>query len=219
MLINEWVWLRSQGLLIKSESALRFSFGVRAQTEIKIWRIKGMCTVFLWSDMVATIFSAACIVQLLFKSGYLFEGSIYFFKKCRIRYVWAVQWQLLYTVSSTCNLSVLLPALERSCTTQTALVLACWQIICVRVPHTLAAATIGGRCLFSSELLIVRLSEGDYNSRAVSIEWNLVCLKQEFITVKGQLPYGFYTHIRIGWRRQSAVNVLIRYLTWSQFRC
>ena len=47
MLINEWVWLRSQGLLIKSESALRFSFKVKAQTEIKIWRIKGMCTVFL----------------------------------------------------------------------------------------------------------------------------------------------------------------------------
>ena len=41
MLVNEWAWLRSTSLLIKSESALGFSFGVRAQTEMKIWCIKG----------------------------------------------------------------------------------------------------------------------------------------------------------------------------------
>ena len=29
-------------LLIKAESALGFSFGVRAQTEMKIWCVKGM---------------------------------------------------------------------------------------------------------------------------------------------------------------------------------
>ena len=31
-------------LLIKPESALGFVFGVRAQTEMKIWCITGMCT-------------------------------------------------------------------------------------------------------------------------------------------------------------------------------
>ena len=30
-------------LLIKSESAIGFSFGVRAQTKMKIWCIIGMC--------------------------------------------------------------------------------------------------------------------------------------------------------------------------------
>ena len=30
---HEWVWLRSQGLLIKSESALRFSFGVMQSSD------------------------------------------------------------------------------------------------------------------------------------------------------------------------------------------
>ena len=40
MLINEWAWLRSRVCLFEAESALGFSFGVRAQTEIKC--IKGM---------------------------------------------------------------------------------------------------------------------------------------------------------------------------------
>ena len=31
------------GLLIKPESALGFVFGVRAQTERKIWCVAGMC--------------------------------------------------------------------------------------------------------------------------------------------------------------------------------
>ena len=42
MFINEWVWLKSH-VYIKSESALAFSFGIRALTEMKIQCIKGMC--------------------------------------------------------------------------------------------------------------------------------------------------------------------------------
>ena len=36
-------------LRIKSESALGFSFGVRTQTEIKLWGAKGMCMLKLVS--------------------------------------------------------------------------------------------------------------------------------------------------------------------------
>ena len=40
MLVNECgAWLRSQ---VQPESALGFSFGVRAQTESKIWCVTGM---------------------------------------------------------------------------------------------------------------------------------------------------------------------------------
>ena len=34
--------VKVMSLLIEGESALGFSFGVRAQTEIKIWCVKGM---------------------------------------------------------------------------------------------------------------------------------------------------------------------------------
>ena len=54
-----------------------------------------------------------------------FEGGVYFdqwrLEKVRIR---VIQWQLLDAGSSTHNLSVLLSAMEKSCTTQTALALA-----------------------------------------------------------------------------------------------
>ena len=35
--------MKVTNLLNKSESALRLSFGVRAQTEMVIWYVKGMC--------------------------------------------------------------------------------------------------------------------------------------------------------------------------------
>ena len=38
MFVNEWV----TSLLFKAGSALGFSFGVRVQTEMKIWFIKGL---------------------------------------------------------------------------------------------------------------------------------------------------------------------------------
>ena len=42
MLVNESAWIRSR-VLILPERALRFSFTIRAQTEMKIWCITGMC--------------------------------------------------------------------------------------------------------------------------------------------------------------------------------
>ena len=73
--------------------------------------------------------------------------------------------------SSTCSLSVLLSPVEISLRTRTALEWALAVIIsmCVRRLCILPAATIQGRCLFRSELPIMRLlfKGGDY-SRAVS---------------------------------------------------
>ena len=46
MVVNEWAWLRLESLLIDAESALGFSFGVRPQTEMKIWCVKA-CIWFL----------------------------------------------------------------------------------------------------------------------------------------------------------------------------
>ena len=44
--------------------------------------------------------------------------------------------------------------------------------------------------------------------------------EQEFITIRVCNFHMVSTPtIWIGWRRQSAVNMLIRYLTWSHFRC
>ena len=42
MLINGWVWLRSQVLLFNAGNGLGFSFGGRVWTEMEIWRTKGM---------------------------------------------------------------------------------------------------------------------------------------------------------------------------------
>ena len=103
--------------------------------------------------------SSCCSLQCLFKitsirrRGYfffslhvfvrlLFEGGVYFFGKPTdinvgwIGYVGAIQLQLLDAVSSKCSLSVLMSAMETSCTTQTALAPAWWpssEVICTRV--------------------------------------------------------------------------------------
>ena len=42
--------VKVMSLLIKPESALGFVFGVRAQTEMKIWYITGMCMLKVSSD-------------------------------------------------------------------------------------------------------------------------------------------------------------------------
>ena len=42
--------VKVMSLLIKPESALGFVFGVRAQTEMKIWCIIGMCMLKVSSD-------------------------------------------------------------------------------------------------------------------------------------------------------------------------
>ena len=79
----------------------------------------------------------------------LFEGGIYFIGKPAdindgwIRNVRVIQWRLLDAGSSTCNLSVLLSAMEKSCATLTALALARFNHIRVRVPRFAAAAIRG----------------------------------------------------------------------------
>ena len=42
MLINEWVWLRSRVCLLRLETELG-SFLESEQTEMKIWRVTGLC--------------------------------------------------------------------------------------------------------------------------------------------------------------------------------
>ena len=94
-------------------------------------------------------FSLQVLVRLLS------EGGIYFFGKPAdindgwIRYIWVIQWQLLDAVRSKHSLSVLLSAVETSCTTWTPPVQAWWPLseincICVHVLHIVAAATIWG---------------------------------------------------------------------------
>jgi len=89
-----------------------------------------------------------------------------------------VQLGLIDTGSSTRSLPVLLSAVEMGLRTQTALVQGSVAAIIstrVRVPHIVTAATIRGRRLFCSELLIVQLlfEGGDY-SRVASNRRNTV---------------------------------------------
>ena len=118
-------------------------------------------TVFLWSDVVATIYFAAHFVWLLFEGGYYLRAMFISFgvhtHQWRLDkiYVWVRRWWLLDTVSSTCSLSVLLSAVGRTRRTQTVLALVWWALseiirTCVCIPHLLPAATIRGRCSFRS---------------------------------------------------------------------
>ena len=104
---------------------------------------------------------------------------LYFFGKPKdikdswIRYIQALQQWLLEAISSTQSLSVLLSVMEKSCATQTILLLACWPSLaviptCVGVLSSLAVATLWERRVFCSGLPIVRLLfEGrDYSSMA-----------------------------------------------------
>ena len=117
------------------------------------------------------LFLLLIFVWLLFKGGYYSRGHSFSWKSAVIngswiRYVRAIQWQLLDAVSSMCSLSFLLSGVEMSCTTQTVLALACIACIHVHVPRILATATIWGWCLLHSELPIVRLLfEGGIYSR------------------------------------------------------
>ena len=78
-------------------------------------------TVFLRSDEVAT---RCTLVWLLFEGGIYFIGKPADINDGWIRYVQAIHRRMLDAGSSTCNLSVLLSAMEKSYTTRTALALA-----------------------------------------------------------------------------------------------
>ena len=139
-------------------------------------------TIFPWSDVTATIFFAVGFCAATIQERLLFESGIHVFGKPTdmndglIRYR---RWRLLDAVSSKRSLSVLLSAVETTRTTRIAQALAWWlssEIIRTRVPRILlATATIRGRCLFLSELRIVRLlfKGGDY-LRATPIRKNTV---------------------------------------------
>ena len=96
----------------------------------------------------------------------LFEGSVCSFGKPGdindgwIGYIRLRQWRLLDAVSSTHNLSLLLSAVRTTCTTQTVLVLAWWQlpeIIRTCVCHIYWLQLLFEGCIyFVQELQIVR---------------------------------------------------------------
>ena len=105
----------------------------------------------------------------------LFKGGIYFFRKPNsinnswIRYIQAIQWQLLEAVSITHSLSIPLSALERSFTTRTGLAPACWQsCIHVYVPHMLAPATI--RLLFVAAFILLRAPDCAATIRGYTVQ-------------------------------------------------
>lgn len=117
-----------------------------------------------------------CFPLLILFWQLLFKGSIYFFGKTTdinngwIRHVQVRRWWLLDAGSSLCSHSVLLSAMETSCTTQTALALDQTVVpIPVHVLGMLATVTIQGRCLFHSKLLILRLLIGILPTASVVI--------------------------------------------------
>ena len=144
-----------------------------------VWR-----KVHTWITRSQTLFSLVrCygyfFFSLLIFVPLLFEGSVCFFGKLTdinndwIGYVQAIQWWLLDAVNSMHSLSVLLPAVETSHTTQIVLALASWPLseincICVHAMCILATATIHGWHLFCSEFPIVRLPIGSGNYSSVA---------------------------------------------------
>ena len=65
MLVNEWAWSRSLSLLTKAGSGLRFSFGVKAWTEMEIWCVKGMHRLKLVSSGNNSVFKGLYTVHVL----------------------------------------------------------------------------------------------------------------------------------------------------------
>ena len=128
----------------------------------------------------------------------LFKGGYYFFRKPAdvndgwIRNVQAIQWRLLDDVNSKQSQSVLLSAMEMSCTTQTALVLAQWlssKIVHIHICCIIATATIWAHCSFRSEPPIVWLhvlSEDsvyskEYRTNNLHCAWRLCIVIQWLI--------------------------------------
>ena len=139
-----------------------------------------MYSVVLQSDAAPTIILLLGFVRVLFESCFRKPVDI---NNSWIRYKRVMQWRLLDGVISMCSPSVLLPAMEKNCTTWTALALVCWSLseiirIRVRVPCILAVATVQELHLFCSELLVPwLLFKGGNYSKAASIQRNTVCVK------------------------------------------
>ena len=118
------------------------------------------------SDTAAAILFCCSFCAATIRGWLLFEGGVYSFGKAGdinngwIRYIRLRQWRLLDAVSSTRNLSLLLSAVRTTCTTQTVLVLAWWQlreIICTCVCHIYWLQLLFGGCIyFVQEVRIVR---------------------------------------------------------------
>ena len=84
-----------------------------------------MCFNPIWGKIYIPYFFDQ-MLRLLFKDGVYFFGKPADINDSWIRYVRAIQRRLLDAGSSIHNLSVLLSAMEKSCTTRTALALARW---------------------------------------------------------------------------------------------
>ena len=131
-----------------------------------------MYSVVLRSDAAPTIFLLLSFVRVLFEGCFRKPVDI---NNSWIRYKQVMQWRLLDGVISMCSPSVLLPAMEKNCTTWTALALVYWslaEIISIRVcvPRILAVATVQELRLFRSELLVLwQLFEGGVYSKKYSM--------------------------------------------------
>ena len=79
ILVNEWVWLRSQVCLLSLKVYLGSVLESELRQKIRYDVLK--CNFF---DQTPCLL----VLWLLFKDDYLFEGGVYFF---RIRYIQAVQ--------------------------------------------------------------------------------------------------------------------------------
>ena len=120
-----------------------------------------------------------------------------------IGYVWAIQWRLLDTVSSTCSLLVLLSAMEMTHTSQTALVLThCTLLEIIRSVMcalcTLAAATFRGSVYFTRSSRLC-----NYYLRVVTIRGQHLFVKIWYCTpnsvhiLESSLEYLICLYVRI----------------------
>ena len=121
---------------------------------------------YLWDT---TVITTTVQTTILLQPRLLYFPLLVYSASIRRRFLFlSIQWRLFDAVSSAHSLSVQLSAVETSCTTQKALVLACWPLsinICMRLcvcsvytSHSYYSRAV----VFRSELLIVwLLFEGD----------------------------------------------------------
>ena len=152
-----WVFFLGGGLMggIKvpwQDFALKMQGGGRAYAQ---------GGVYLWDTTVITTTVQTTVLlqpRLLYFPLLVYSATIW-----RQFLFLSIQWRLFDTISSTHSLSVQLSTMETSCTTQKALVLACWPLsinICMRLCVCSVYTSHGYYSrvvVFRSELLIVGL--------------------------------------------------------------
>ena len=175
----KYMWLGQLHKLFRSRAPKMVEFSLHHDKYANV--VQHSSAMNIVSYMVTPLFQLNGQCILIRRCGYYFffftvrfwvatiwGQRLFFWKACGyqwqgwIRYVRAIQWRLLQAVSSKSSLSVLLPAVETSCTMSTALAPARWPLSgTIHIHVRVTAATIWGRHLFCSELPIMRLlSEG-----------------------------------------------------------